>query len=313
MNYFLFPRDFKYVRPQKRIIKEYLALSMPLFLPTILELSTANIGVFIFLIYHDQSLLAIFFVFQTLYPIINMLPDAFGNIIFSTCAKYKELEEKKKLNSVLHQIEKYLLIINSCPLILILLFGDFYISIIFPSYYSRGWLFLIIYFIQLLIFALNVPLAYELLGLREFKIINEYSLIHFALALVSWFIFIPAFSLVGIGVGLLIGEISYGIYIRYKMQKLVGLKFQAKIMVQNIFSISISLLFFISRLFFNLNLVIVLLISTIALIVYFFMLFFLKVLKREDLHILFSVLKFKDLSRIGINKRNFSSEKQSIQ
>ncbi len=227
---------------QTSLIKPYMQYIIPYFFIYMIVIITDNVGVLIFGAIRGPVLLGIYFIIMIHYTTILVFPDSVRGMLFPRITEMITMKEDDKLRDVVSRTEKYMLIFFIIVMYCIFALGKPYLNLLFGPEYIGGYSLLIVSMLIVTVYS-SVFIPYEtiLLSMRKFKEIILDRFIIFVFSCFGWFLFIPFLDSEAIIIGKLIGIIVSTVYVRSRVRKLTGMKFDSRAI-----SISIgSLVYFI--------------------------------------------------------------------
>ena len=137
-----FGRNFRFVKPKKDLIKQYIRFSIYLILPALITLFIENFGVFVFLKYYDESLLGVYHVIINILIIINIIWMSFRILLVPEYSRLFITNQINQLNNKIYIFEKYMILFSFGLIITGFIIGPFLIDFLFGHYYLENGLLL---------------------------------------------------------------------------------------------------------------------------------------------------------------------------
>lgn len=211
-----FGRKFKLRKIRKDLLIRYFKLNMVFILPFFLNVIITNLGPLIFLQYYSEDLLGVFNVIASFFLMIHGIEQVFRSLLipnYSILIKNNNLDEIRQSIAL---FEKYIAILNAVIIVFGIIFGDYFLKILFGQVYYDNGLFLYFgYLISLISFSIIGPYSPLIIASEKFKVYTLSLLITFTFAVFSWIVFIPPFKILGINLGTWFSIIPQSIFIRY--------------------------------------------------------------------------------------------------
>ena len=238
-----FGREFKFTKIKKELLIKYIKLDLVFILPFFLIVVITNLGPLIFLQYHREELLGVYYVITIFFLMVKGIEQVLRSLLipnFSLLYKNNKLDQIRKS---INLFEKYTAILNGIIIVIGIIFGDYIIKIFLGQIYLEKGLFLYFgYLIILLNFSIVGPYSPLIIATEKYKIYTITLFISLIFSILSWVILIPSLGILAIKLGTWIGFIPVAIIIRYysfKYFKIGKLKFNNALNLVVIFSMII--------------------------------------------------------------------------
>ena len=289
-------REFKLTKIKRDLFVKYFKLDLVFILPFFINVLVTNLGPLIFLQYYNEELLGVFNVISSFFLMIKGIQQVFRSLLipnFSIAIKNNNLDEVRKSISL---FEKYTAILNGIIIVIGIMFGDYFLKILFGQIYFENGLFLYFGFlISLISFSLIGPYTPLIVVLEKFKVYTINLFISLIFSITTWIFLIPFLNILAINLGSWISIIPQTIFIRYycfKYFKTGKLKLNNALNLVVIFSMIIVSFYFFSL---NLSLLLRIFITLIILISYLGFLIYRKILTRNDYTYFMNVINPKKM------------------
>ena len=289
-------REFKLTKIKRDLLIKYLKLDLVFILPFFLNVLITNLGPLLFLQYYNEELLGVYNVIASFFLMIKGIQQVFRSLLipnFSILIKNNQLGEIRKS---INLFEKYMAILNGIIIVIGIMFGDYFLKLLFGQIYFENGLFLYFgYLISLISFSIIGPYTPLIVVLEKFKVYTFNLFISLIFSILSWIFLIPILNLLAINLGIWISIIPQTIFIRYycfKYFKTGKLKLNNALNLVVIFSMIIVSFYFFSL---NLSLFLRIFISLFILILYLVFLLLTKILTRDDFTYFMNVINPKKM------------------
>lgn len=291
-----FGRIFHFSSINRNLLKRYIYLSIILLLPVILDTLCANLGPFFFLLHFDEEALGVYFVIITFFTMIVSLQKTFQLLLIPNYINLLSNNEVENLKKSIRLFGKYMTIMNSLFIVTGVIFGEFILKNFFGLiYYEQGLYFFYGCLLFIMRFALLDPYSSVLIAENQLKFFTFSKILKFVLSLISWILFIPYFSIIGIELGNWIFLIPNIIIIRIYSHKKngIGNPDAKELMHYSVLVILFIICFFIASL--NLEVLLSGLVLLIIIGLYLIFLLAAKLITRKDIDYIFDIINPKKM------------------
>jgi len=301
----MFKKDFKFNKPNKTFIVEYLKGTKYLMVFTIVSIVTANIGNIVLAYSFDNETLAyLYLVTGYILPTIGMFTASMISLCTPLYSKFLSKGDYTSLKTIVYKTEKYISVLILSIIILIFLIGDKIFLLFLPKYLkSLPILYVLIFYSYLE--GINRNYGIVLISGKKQKLSANISIIFMTFRLILFFILIPKtflyFEMLGLGtfgyaIALIIPMIILTVILRVFDKKLFKLNLQKKLILHA----PIALFTIITMAILNNNIlenlihddvVLIIILVALALPLFIILLFVSKILTRSDIRFFFELLK----------------------
>ena len=209
-------REFKLSKINKALLIRYLKLDVIFVLPFFLNVLITNLGPLIFLQQYNADLLGVYNVIANFFLMILGIQQVFRSLLIPNYSVLIQNEKYDVIKKSIDLFEKYMAILNGIIIVFGILFGDYFLRILFGQVYlDYGWFLYLGYLISLISFSILGPFTPLIVASEKFKVYTINLFISLVFAIISWIFFIPLIDIVGINIGTWISTIPQAIFIRY--------------------------------------------------------------------------------------------------
>ncbi|UYP48061.1 hypothetical protein NEF87_004346 [Candidatus Lokiarchaeum ossiferum] len=282
--YIYYLKDIKLTKPSKSLLKDYLKISIPLLIPSLISISIQNLGPFIFLQHYDESILGVYYVIQNILRILFLIQQSLSSLFLPSFSSLIAKNNHEQLKFKVQLFERYMMIFWGLMLIGAFILAPLFIKVFFGEfYYIHGTKFLLFSIFTLFSWGLWNPYGTILIASGRNKLVLVFGLVGLFFTIISWLFLIPTLGLIGLSIGPNLGYIVSIPVGRYYVNKDFNFGNISKISTQLIF-INLSFLA-ISIIINNLigeNIVLLIILTIFTVIGYFLVLIFMKLVNKND-------------------------------
>ncbi|MHA1747938.1 MAG: oligosaccharide flippase family protein [Promethearchaeota archaeon] len=219
--YLFFSRNLKLKRAPFKIFKSYIIFGSFLIINQLLNVFIRNYSPFVYLLfYNDLQLLGVYQVIMSFLSLLVLIQDAFRSILLPNISSLFKEKNFTKLKEDLYIYEKYMMLIWGIIAISSFTTSKILINFFLGSYYfenGAGLFYIAIYFS--FSWAIWSPYSTMIVAIGKMKLFLKISSLSFGFIVISWFIFIPLFNIIGLDLGRYLSFIPNSIYLRSKLFK----------------------------------------------------------------------------------------------
>ena len=300
-------KDIKINKPQMSIAVNYLKDTKGLIIFSILLVISNNIGSIILDYSFEHTDLAYFSLINTYFiPFFGLISTALIAIYMPLFSQYFERNEKESIQETVHMLEKYTSIFFICIIIMVLTGGELIFSIFLPQYLNSVPILYILTFSSYLT-SINRTYFILLISGKKQDVSAIWSIFNVSLKLILLFILIPnqffIFNMLGMGtigyaLAILIPSLISVFFARYSSKRYFDIKFQKEIFIHFLMGMSSFFIVFLLRIYvlnllINENLILLTVLITLSIGIFFGFLFIFKILNKNDISIFYESLKLK--------------------
>jgi len=305
--FFLSKNEIKINKPNKLLAHNYIKDAKPLIFFSIVSVIATYLGnLILYYSFGNESLGYFSSVNTYLIPILLLISGSISSIYLTLFSQDFEKEDLNSIKTTLYIIENYSSILFLSIIIIILLNGELIISIFLPTFLEAVPILYIMIFIPYFI-GISQPYSWLLIAGKKQKINARVNSFVSILIIILMLYFIPQelffFQTLGLGViGYALAQtipwIFWTFLCRYYINKTLNIKYQKTMILQFFLAIlTIIITFFIKNflnsIFFENQILLLILSSIIAMGIFIGFLIIFKELKREDLSFFIEILKLK--------------------
>jgi O-antigen/teichoic acid export membrane protein len=297
----LYVRKTNFKKPSKKVMSQYLKYSAPFFLITTITITTTNIDVLFVNIWFPVSEVGNFFTAKQIFNYFVIFAVSISQILISTFSRNLSNKENWKNLSIVEDIHRYLNLIITPIVFLIILFLDEVIIFIFgPEYYLTGHI-LAILAIDLIFISIDHGNRILLMALGKIKFLAVFYSLEGAIDIILLILFIsPQFlgmGAIGAALAFILTKLIIQIIYRPIIFKKFGLKFYFGSFRNFAIMFFVSLLQFGINHLFSYSILFIPLFILFELILFFGISYLLKGFTKGDIKIIFSILNPKNFKK----------------
>jgi len=280
----------------RKLIYKYLRDVSPFLIFSVISIISANLGsIIISYSLGYKSLGYISFVNSYLIPILLTIPNSIITIYLPLFSKFYEKHNLRIIKKIIYKLEKYFSIFFLSIIILIILNGDLIFSILIPNYINSVPILKIMIFFPYFL-SISQPRSYYFVAAKKQKIQVFINSITRSLIIILLVLLIKPYGTFGYSISQTIPWILWCFLNYYFSKKIFKLNFQKGILLQLIFAIiSIILSYLLKMIFITFlnSISILLLTSFLSIGLYFILLINFKELKKDDIKFLKKIFKLE--------------------
>lgn len=200
--YFWLGRNYSIKSIDKKLLRRYISLGLIFLAPVIFYRLRMSLGPIIFLNYFDENLLGIYSVLSFFFLMIVAAEMSFSKLLLPNFRKQLSENKHTEIKMSIEVFSRYVTILNGVLIIVGIIFGEYILKYVFGLiYHQQGLYFYYGFLLYLLPFSLYVPYSNFIISANKMKAYYLIEGILLLFSLVSWFVFIPLFDIIGIEVG----------------------------------------------------------------------------------------------------------------
>ena len=184
-------RGYQWKKPKWTLCKRYFSFASPLIIVSILGVISVNVDKILIGYFWTSKEVGQYYSVQQVLQLVSMLPAAVCTVLFPTLSEYYSQQFFEKIKTTVRSAERYISLITIPLIVLILIFVNPVVDIMFNSAFLPATSALIVLMMYAFISGLSTPYSSLFSGMNQLKVLVKISIATCLINISLNYLFIP--------------------------------------------------------------------------------------------------------------------------